>query len=120
MKPIKTTLFITGAILFSMILASLKVQAQTSRHTHSQKVSCEIKYYHENKIVLASLKKEIDSNVASASVKDKVQDIETALVKSEIFEGGYFHTMSDSDCNSHLMDAEMELKGQSPSTGDTL
>jgi hypothetical protein len=120
MKPIKTTLFITGAILFSMILASMKLQAQTVRLSPSQKVECEIKYYNENKTILANLKKELDANVAAGSIEDKIHDFETAQIKAEIFEGRMNHIMSDSDCELHLMDAEMELKGQNPSAGDIL
>jgi IS5 family transposase len=113
MKPIKTTLFITGAILVSMILASLKVQAQTVRLTQSQKVECEIQYYHQTHVILENLAAEIASNNAGLSDKEKIHDVERAQVKAEIFEGRT--GLSESECEEHLMDAEMKRKGQSPS-----
>ncbi len=120
MKPIKTTLFITAAILFSMILGTLKAHGQVSSYTHSQKLECEIKYYRENKIVLGHLEQELLSNKSKASVSDKIHDIETAMIKAEIFEGRTTEPLSNEECQQHLMDAEMLRKGTNPSAGDEI
>lgn len=87
---IKATLFITGAIIFSMLLASIKVQAQESVacDSYGKKLYTAIQIYHESKktnqlevdpLLLEEVKRV--PNHGKDSFDDKVHTIETRFVK---------------------------------------
>lgn len=121
MKSIKITLFVTAAILFSMILGTLKAQAAGSACSKgSAELECEIQYYQENKIVLACLQQELKMYPQANSVDQNIQSLMSAIVKAEVFENQSRKSLSSAQCQTHQIDAEMALKGSGPSAADEL
>ncbi len=115
MKSIKMTLFITAAILFSMILGSLKAHAADSACLKgSPELQCEIQYYQENKIALGCLSQELQMYPSSNSSDENVQLLMSAIIKAEAFEGQSKKSLSPSKCETHLVNAEALMKTTNP------
>ena len=92
MNPIRLTLFVTGAILVSMFLAAMKVQAQvpyTECSSSAKPLYLDIQIYNETKkiseqhaLIGTTLKQELSMlNMKYFTLDEKVQALETSFAR---------------------------------------
>lgn len=95
MNPIRLTLFVTGAILVSMFLVSMKVQAQvpyTECSRSAKPLYMDIQVYNETKkiseehaVIGTVLKQELSLlNMPYFTLDEKVQSLETSFARCYI------------------------------------
>jgi hypothetical protein len=121
MKPVKMTLFITAAILASMILGTLKAQAAESACTKAGvELECEMQYFRDTGIVLGCLKQELEIYPKEYSTAENVQLLMSAMIKAEAFEGQARKYLTGYQCDKHLMNAELLNKGTHSSASDEM
>lgn len=119
MKPIKMTLFITAAILFSIMLGTLKAHAaapygQCSSGSKNLYMDIQIynqteKFSADNGFVGEKLESELKKlRMNQLSLKEKVHSLETSFVNCDI-------GLSEDDELAIEVDVDMFKKGNSPS-----
>jgi hypothetical protein len=122
MKSIRITFFVTGVILFAMVLGSLKAQAQVPYDqcaADSKKLYMDIQIYNQTEKISsqhAVIGKRLQQDLNNLKIKDA-----TVLEKVHLLEASFARCYIDLTADEEIaiqMNVEMFKKGTHPSASD--
>lgn len=122
MKSIRITFFVTGVILLSMILSSLKAQAQVPYDycaTDSKKLYMDIQVYNQTEKISSAhavIGKHLQQDLKTLKMPDATTQEKVHLLEAS-FARCYIELNSDEEL-SIQMNVEMFKKGLSPSASE--